>query len=393
MLKNLLGATVLAAAVVFVAYPTETPPEPAQAEDRALLQADVHVLKPGPQTDIITAYGQVQPRWQSRLAAGVGGRVVMVSDKLLTGAHFQRGDLLAQIEDISYRSALAAARSTLAEAERALLEEEQRSTLAADDWAASGLAGEASALTLREPHLIAAKSAVVAAQAAVAQAEHDLQQTRITAPFDGVVASRTLNPGEMVQAGAQIAEVFDRRVLEVAIALSARQFARLGTPIGAAVDLTASQGDVVQGNEVQGRVVQGRVVRVDPTVDADNRWITVVVELAPGADVMPGTFLTARIEGRSHAALYAIPQALLTTRGEIWALDEGNRLRSHAVVPVFVTEDTVFVAPPVGSEQSLRLAVPRSGYLNGAVVAPRILAEPRPDPALRAANALQEDVQ
>jgi multidrug efflux system membrane fusion protein len=55
------------------------------------------------------------------------------------------------------------------------------------------LSAENKALVLREPQLESAKANVEAAQAAVNQAQLNLQRTTITAPFDAHVISRNTN--------------------------------------------------------------------------------------------------------------------------------------------------------------------------------------------------------
>ena len=338
MLKNWIGAAVLTAAAAFVAYPADETPPAEEAEVPQRMLADVYILKPESRHATITTHGQVRPRWQSRLSAEVGGRVVSVSSNLLTGARFLQGEVLAQIEDSPYRSATASARSALAIAERALLEEEQRGKLALENWKASGLGGEASGLTLRQPQLAEARAAVEAARAALSQAEYELQQTRITAPFDGVVASRSLNPGEVVQAGTQIAEVIDTSVFEVTAPLSAREFVQLGATADAKAVLTSADGETWQG----------QVVRIDPSVDAENRWINVVVQMQQGAVVMPGQFLTVQLEGRRYDALYAVPDTLISRQGQIWYLEPQDRLKALPANPVFASEGISYIAPPDG---------------------------------------------
>lgn len=383
MLKNWIGATVLTAAAAFVGYPADEAPPAEETEAPQRMLADVHILKPEARHVTVTTHGQVRPRWQSRLSAEVGGRVVSISSSLLTGARFQQGEVLAQIEDRPYRSAAATARSALATAERALLEEEQRVKLALENWKASGLGGEASGLTLRQPQLTEARAAVDAARAALAQAEYELQQTRITAPFDGVVASRSLNPGEVVQAGTQIAEVFDTSVFEVTAPLSASQFVQLGVAAGAQAVLTSAEG----------AVWQGEVVRIDPSVDTENRWINAVIQMQAGASAMPGQFLTVELQGRRHDALYAVPEALISRQGQVWYLDPQDHLQTIQAEPVFTAGGISYIAPPDGSAEDLRLVLPRSGYLRGAKVQPRVVTEPRPGAALRAANAAEGAAQ
>ena len=375
MLKRMIGITVLGAAAGFLFMaPAGEAPESENTDKTRVLVADVHVLRPGPVRDLITGHGQVQARWQSRLSAEVGGRVIAVSDNLLVGAQFRQGEILAEIEDTAFRSAVAAARSTLAGAERALTEEQQRGKLALENWKASGLGGEPSDLTLRRPQLAESRAAVAAARAVLEQAEYDLARTRITAPFDGVVASRSLNPGEVVQAGTQIAEVIDTGVFEMTVPLGATELERLGDPAGAEATLRDSTG----------RSWPGRVVRIEPSVDAQNRWVNVVVQMGENAGVMPGQFLSAELEGQPHATLYAVPERLISRRGQIWVLDEDNRVHAVGVEPVFVADGIWYIAPPDGTREQMQIAEPRSGFLSGATVEPRTVEAPLPDDAMRA---------
>ncbi len=369
MFKNWIGAAALLAAGAFVLYRADEMPPETEVQTQSLLQADIHILTPKSRQVTVSTYGKLRPRWHSRLSAEVGGRVVMVSERLLTGARFQQGDLLAQIEDSSYRSAAAAARSELATAERTLLEEEQRGKLALENWRASGLGGAASALTLRQPQLVEARAAVEASRTSVQQAEYELEQTRITAPFDGVVANRSLNPGEVVQVGSQIAEVFDSSVFEVTASLSVRQFAQLGASVGAEAILTSAAGEVWQGE----------VVRVDPSVDSKNRWIKLLVQLAPGTPAMPGQFLTIQLQGRWYDALYAVPDALITRQGSMWYLDANDQLQMFTADPVFSEDGVSYFVAEEGLPQPLRLAVPRSAYLKGVKAQANVVSGPAPD--------------
>ena len=236
---------------------------------------------------------------------------------------------------------------------------------------------------MRKPQLAEARAAVEAADAVLARAEYELQQTHITAPFDGVVASRSLNPGEVVQVGTQIAEVFDTSVFEVTAPLSVTQFVQLGAAAGAAAVLTSTDGSAWQGE----------VVRVDPSVNEVNRWINVVIQIQAGAGVMPGQFLAVQLQGRRHEALYAVPEVLISRQGRVWYLDARDRLQAFAAEPVFTADGISYFAAQEGFSQELRLAEPRNGYLSGVKVEPRIVAEPLPDAALRAANSAERAVQ
>ena len=188
------------------------------------------------------------------------------------------------------------------------------------------------------------------------------------------MASRSLNPGEVLQAGAQIAEVIDISVFDLTVPLGAAELARLGDPVGAGAVLRDSTG----------RSWPGQVVRVEPSVDAQNRWINVVVQMDENTGAMPGQFLTAELAGQPHDALYAVPERLISRRGQIWVLDGEDRVQAVAADPVFVTDGLRYITPPEGTVERLQIAEPRSGFLSGVEVAPRTVEAPLPADTLRA---------
>ena len=118
-------------------------------------------------------------------------------------------------------------RSTLADAELALIQEEARAEQAARDWEKIGGDKPASDLVLRVPFLISAKARVTAAIASRNKAKADLDRTKIVAPFDCRVRSVNMNLGATIVPGAQLGTIYDPNNLMIRLPFSLDDYAQL----------------------------------------------------------------------------------------------------------------------------------------------------------------------
>lgn len=147
------------------------------------------------------------------LAFEVPGKVEQI--KVDLGQAFRSGDLLASLEDTTFQLALKQRRGQLQEA-KARLEQTradyQRKADLVTDQSVSQAAFEAA-----KANYEAAQNAVAIAQAQVEIAQENLADTKLTAPYDGSVAQRMVEPNQQVQPGQPILAVQGQRGLEVAV--------------------------------------------------------------------------------------------------------------------------------------------------------------------------------
>lgn len=154
----------------------------------------------------LTFAGEVRARERAELSFAVPGvvREVLVD----VGATVRRGQLLARIDAAPQQAQLAASE---AEARRlqALLADahrrEQRMRAAHEGGAATD-----SEWTAVQAEVLAAHEALTAAQAQRGAAAWSREQTELRAPFDGRVALRQLEVGQIVGAGALVLELDGR---------------------------------------------------------------------------------------------------------------------------------------------------------------------------------------
>ncbi|GKY89043.1 efflux RND transporter periplasmic adaptor subunit [Sinisalibacter aestuarii] len=216
------------------------------------------------------------------LMAETSGKVV--SPAIPKGRLVTEGDVLCEIDMGTREAALAQAQAARDEAALVLRNAE---ALAADGFAA-------------ETRVASARAAMEAAGAAVAQAERDIANTRITAPFDGVLESDTAEPGSLLMAGSPCARLIDLDPIRLVGFVAEVDVERIapGAQVGARLST--------------GREVPGRVTFVSRSADSATRTFRVEAEVA-NADLSIRDGQTAEILIRSEGRMaHLLPQSALT---------------------------------------------------------------------------------
>ncbi|MEM7044499.1 MAG: efflux RND transporter periplasmic adaptor subunit [Pseudomonadota bacterium] len=194
------------------------------AQERpALVQVDAVRIEPLNQTRPVL--GRIVTKRQGQVAARVGGLVTGV--KVDVGDRVTRGAVLVELDaepvqyevdlaDAEYDSAVAD-RAT-AEAEIALLENELERIERLRESAAFSKAQRED----KEREIAVAKSRLGAAEARLGQYRAKQQSSRrnlrdmvITAPYDGVVTRKMVNPGAYVRLGDTVLSLVDDSALEI----------------------------------------------------------------------------------------------------------------------------------------------------------------------------------
>ncbi|MBI4879943.1 MAG: efflux RND transporter periplasmic adaptor subunit [Planctomycetes bacterium] len=317
--------------------------KPPERSTGALRRPAVRVARVsfGPFVEPLTGYGKAAALRRAQVAAEVAGVVAWVSADLEAGAAVLQGAELVQIDARDLENAAARARAEVeggrARLARTLIEsagtekrlavarrehetsrqELERSELLAGDDTVSRqeLDQQRRATLLLERQVLqleaeaAGSSArrmsdeadVARAEAALAQAELDLERAVVRAPYAGRISARFAEPGARVAQGAVLFEIIDLSRIEVPVALPAARFGEVEAGSAALIRLS-------EGGEVAWR---GQVARVSPDVDAVNRTFNAFLVVS-GAEqpsaLAPGAFVVATIDGRRFEGVAAIPR-------------------------------------------------------------------------------------
>lgn len=303
----------------------------------------------------IEAMGTVEPFRAVELASQVGGRVVATAPCLRAGGFCAADELLVAIDPSDYELAVVQRRSDVARAELRLAQERAEAAAALRAW--QQLEGErpAEPLVARAPQLRDAEAALAAAEAALDRANLDLSRTRLLAPFAARIRQAKVEVGQLVPAGQPLAELHDLACAEVRLPLSNADAGFVDLPLHwsdggphesqAAVEIRAEQA---------GRTFSwaAKLVRTEGEIDRRTRQQFAVARIdapyARGADpdrppLAVGTFVQARIAGRTLSGVQALPRAALRGEDEVWIVDAELRLRRRRVEVLRRSADEVLV--------------------------------------------------
>ena len=157
----------------------------------------------------------------------------------------------------------------------------------------------------------------------LAQAQYDLAQTRIVAPFGGKVVSRMIQLGETVTPGKECFRVDDFTPLLARVYFPERDQAQVHVGQVASLEVTA----------LPGVSFPARVTLVNPAVDRDNGTFKVTLEVADAQGrLRPGSFARVRLTSGSFANAIVLPKkAVVTEDGDAFVFvaagDSVNRVQ------------------------------------------------------------------
>lgn len=231
-----------------------------------VVRADAAV---GPVADGLTAYaGEIRAREETTLSFRIGGKVmrrqVDVGDRVRRGdllAELDPGDLQLQVESLQAQRVAADAQLARARADHARI-----ASLAQDQLVSrSNLDQQTAALRAAE------------GQARAARAQFDLSRNQsgygqLRAPRDGVIASRQIEAGQVVEAGKSAFTLAVDGGREVAFSL----------PETTIRDFGVGQPVVIELWSVQGQRISGRIREIAPAADAQTRTYAARATLDPG---------------------------------------------------------------------------------------------------------------
>lgn len=320
------------------------PPEPAPA-------VSIMRLTPRDHQIVLHSMGTVSADLEINLVAESSGVVIDIHPEFLPGGRVRKGDVLASVEDIPYRAAVAQAELALEQARLELRQEEGRQIIAEKEWKLMG-AGEATdlekELALRKPHLMRAQSQVKAAESALQKARFDLEKTRIRAPFNAIVRSTGINIGELATPQKTLATLVGTDMYRILAAIPVDRVPWLEFP---------SPGNATAGRvivyDTQGGRHEGTVTKLLSDIEPDGKLARVLVHVPdPLGQEQTGTgrmpllldqYVRLDIMGKTEANVYRIARDYLHENDVIHVLSDERTLLVQPVDIVWRDRDIVLV--------------------------------------------------
>lgn len=227
------------------------------------------------------------------------------------GGPVAEGDLLATLKDAKIVAERDEARA--------------RFDLARQDYERSERLMESETISAQEHER--ARSAYDAAEAALRRYNEQVNDTKIVAPFAGVVGERLVDPGQYVARGDPLARLANPNPLEVRFDVPERYAGRVAIDQAVHVVTTAFADEVFSG----------AVTYVAPVVRDDTRTITVKAEVAnPEGRLKPGMFGRVALEFARDVPSLTVPDAAVIQQGSQASVIKRNGEGKAEMQPVTV---------------------------------------------------------
>ena len=315
----------------------------------------VTVIRPARQDVPVLArgIGTVQPLHQVLIRARVDGTLDQVF--FTEGQTVRKGDLLAQIDPRPYQAALDQALAKKA-ADEAQLANARGDVARYTELAASQVASRQRFEAVRA-QAAQFEANVKGDDAAIAMARLNLGFTRITAPMDGRVGLRLLDPGNLIR----VADPNGNAVVSISQVRPVALIFTLPQDTLPAVQAALRQGTkpAVQAYTSDDRTLlaDGELLTVDNSIDVSTGTIKLKATFPNGEEKLwPGQFVNARLR------LDTLPEAVTIPSAAV------NRGVNGLYVYVLKPDKTVAAQPVEVAQDDGKLAVIAQGITTDAPV-------------------------
>lgn len=252
----------------------------------------------------------------------VSGRISQLASPLAVGGRFRAGESLAVIEQNEFLLKLRQAAADV-EVQRANLQlQRAKSDAAVQNYALINPNKSVPPLVALSPQIAQAQAQLKAAEAREDIAKLELQRTRFTLPFDGMITRSTAQLGQLVSNGKTFGQAYAIGSVELVAPIAQLDLAQLSPVENRRVQI------FIAGNEFE-----ANIERVAAELDPRSRFAKVFIPLSDamlantdGADdlLKPGMFADLVIEGPEHANSLLLPEAALQGNGAIWVVRDGR---------------------------------------------------------------------
>lgn len=293
--------------------------------------------------------GTVTPGTEIQLVSEVGGQVLAVSESFANGGFFRKGEELIRIDPLEYNVNIKRAEASVAQAKQAYLQAKAEQAARA-----RVKGGNRNALATYEVQVRQAEAAYEASKAELEAAKLQKQRTVVRAPFDGRVRVSAVSVGQYVRPGVQLGSIYAVDTAEVRLPLSDRQLGLVDVPLD--FSSIKEQGPVVTlVGEYGGETYYwpGQVVRSEGGLDERNRLLYVIARVEdpyagdPNQPERPpltsGFFVEAKIKGKTHRNLFAIPRRALRNGNQVWVVDEQSQLQRREVEVLYKGKTSIYI--------------------------------------------------
>jgi RND family efflux transporter MFP subunit len=347
---------------------------------------------------VTEGYGVVQPARVWTAVAQVNGRIIESHQRLRNGELIEKGEVLFKIDPVDYELNVATAKAQLAELEvqeknaQASLAIEKRNQsiaerelvrlnrLADKGTASQSQRDEAERATLQSRAAVQNLENTLALiptqrnvlQARLSQAERDLANTTVIAPFNLKIASLAMEKAQYVSKGQKLFEgdSIDQVEIITQVAISSLRnlfIGRENTPVSLDTvthnigELTGFKAAIELDMGSHLASWQARFVRFTDTVDPQTRTIGIVVavddplkQVKPGfrPPLSKGMFVRVVLTGHTQPGRIIIPRHAVRG-GKVYVINDQQRLQQRDVDILFNQQLVSVISSGISADDTI----------------------------------------
>ena len=286
------------------------PAEPAQASKPALKVTLVRAEQ-APISDDISASGTIAAREEVLLGVELTG--VRVNAVLVeVGQRVKTGQVLLRLDDRTLQVELIQMRAQAKQAQANLTVAVANAKRGAE-LRKRGLTSQSDTDQVNAA-LLNAQAGVELANAALQASQLRLSFATLKAPSDGIISARSVQPGTVVAAGAELLRMIKNGTLEWRAELSANDFLRINVGDSVSVS-TENASNASNANNANNASVVGKIRAIDAGLQMQSRTGVVYADVPQDAKLRAGNFAQGRIQLGTRSGLVLPATAIVQRDG------------------------------------------------------------------------------
>lgn len=289
----------------------------------------------------ITIYENLPARLEASREAVIRARVNGIVEKRLftEGSYVKAGQILYRIDDAMYQAGLQSAKAQLAQAQAnkklAQLTAKRYAPLVREKAISRQQYDQATA------QVDVAQANIAAANAALRQAQINLDYTKISAPISGYIGRSLVTEGALVSAAGAtpMATIQQLDPMYINIAQSAGDLMRLKRTIQSGESSGVANSVNITLEDGTKYPYSGHLLFADRSVNQSTGELLVRAEVAnPNRDLLPGLYVRAEVPQEQYKNIFLIPQRAVS-RGATDTVKVVAKDGTFSVRPVKVLRD------------------------------------------------------
>src|SRR5665213_966080 len=351
MRRTYIYVPIVLAAATFVSGCNRNTAEAADTTAQMVVGTEnIAIAQHGSVTNGPAISGSLDAELNATIRAQISGSIIATNADV--GQTVRKGQLLGRIDASGLQDAYLSAKSAVSSADA-------NAAVATRNLQRSQTLLQAGAIAQRDletaqTQAAAAQAALEDAKSRLATAQKNFDNTRITAPFDGIVSQKSVSPGDVVQPGGALFTVVDPSTMRLVAAVPSDQLSmlRIGTDVAFTVTGYANQE------------FHGKVKLISPSADPTTRQVQIIVSIPNRSHTLvTGLYADGRIASQTQEGI-VVPMSAVDTRmqrpavvkivgGKVTRVDVTVSMRDPTAETVQITNgvaagDTLLIAAAQG---------------------------------------------